>query len=213
MKSSTRKFLWATQPIFSLTGLNVWYLVYISYAACHNQSRSAAPMFPSVDQQILDGGDEQFPLRIELVSGMTPAVETMPHSQQELIDIIQRVKRHQLTINDAETLFVGWKQRNKEGHTKSFKEKKVTWPPQSPPLVQVRLFITRQLRLFYWEIDRMSVEGEGSQISLDDMMRTYQIRILKNARRVRDVAAFFSKRFKIFPAAKDGDNLTVSDLA
>jgi hypothetical protein len=66
-------------------------------------------------------------LQIELVSAAhaPPACELLSHSQQELVDIIRRVKVNELTMDDAEHMFTNWKQRNKQGLTKSFRERKV----------------------------------------------------------------------------------------
>jgi len=71
--------------------------------------------------------DIRYPLHIELVAGVpTPLDETMmSHSQLELVDIMRRVKENELTLDSAEQLFSGWKERNKQGMTRSFKEKKV----------------------------------------------------------------------------------------
>lgn len=82
----------------------------------------------SADATALQNEDgSRFPLQIELVSGAhaPPACELLSHSQQELVDIIRRVKGNELTMDNAEDMFTNWKLRNKQGLTKSFRERKV----------------------------------------------------------------------------------------
>jgi hypothetical protein len=66
-------------------------------------------------------------LRIEVLPGVIPRAEnSMSHSQQGLIDIMQRVKNRELTVQQAETEFNHWQVRNEKGFTRSFKERKVS---------------------------------------------------------------------------------------
>ena len=53
----------------------------------------------------------------------------MSNSQRELIDIMQQVKHKHLTVQQAEDYFYDWKERNKHGYSRSFKQKQVSKLP------------------------------------------------------------------------------------